>query len=83
MARKLPDMSDRQVLQCLLSGDWKLLRKLRVNAGPDRLRRLTQMRWIELREHDGKLQIRITPLGLEMFKAKLPEGYLTRHVRRR
>lgn len=72
IVQKLPDMNDRQVMQALLSGKWKMVHVLGIALGPARLARLLRVRWIELREHNGKQQIRLTPLGLEAFRAKLP-----------
>lgn len=82
MVQNYPDMTDRQVMQRLLLGEWKLVLTLGASIGPDRLTRLTSRGWIELRVFDGKQQIRITPQGLEAFKTKLPEYYVTKRNKR-
>jgi hypothetical protein len=66
----LPNIRDRQVLQRLLSGEWKNIFRLDTLVGALQLKRLLALGWIEHREHDGKPQIRITAEGLSAFKAR-------------
>jgi hypothetical protein len=73
MTGELPKMRDREVMQRLTSGQWKPVWQLAVPAG-DRLRaRLVRLGWIERREQDGRVQVRITPKGLEVLKMPLPD----------
>jgi DNA-binding PadR family transcriptional regulator len=73
MMSQLPKMRDRQVMQRLELGKWKLIWQLAVPAGERLLARLVDLGWIERREQDGRLQIRITPKGLEVLKVRLPD----------
>ena len=66
-------MRDRQVMQHLTSGHWKPVWQLAVPAGARLLDRLVGFGWIERRHLDGRIQIRITPFGVEALKKPLPE----------
>jgi hypothetical protein len=66
----LPNIRDRQVLQRLLSGEWKNIFRLDILVGALQLKRLVALGWVEQREQDGKPQIRITSEGLSAFKAR-------------
>jgi DNA-binding PadR family transcriptional regulator len=72
MTSELPKMRDRQVMQYLTSGQWKPIWQLKVSAGERLLDRMVGFGWIERREQDGRLQIRITPQGLEALRTPLP-----------
>lgn len=74
MTGQLPKMRDRQVMQHLTSGQWKPVWQLAVPAGERLLDRLVGFGWIERRQQDGRIQIRITPFGIEALKKPLP-GY--------
>ena len=54
----------RQLMQYLRSGDWKLVAKLPVSASPDTLNRITQYGWIERRSGGPRSEIKLTPEGL-------------------
>jgi len=45
----LPNMIHRQIMQRLLSGEWKLLSRLGVMAGDGLLKRMNSLGWIERR----------------------------------
>ena len=74
MAAVLPNMTHRQILQRLLSGEWKTLTQLGVMAGDGLLERLNNRGWIELREVGRTREIKITPAGIEALRARIPEG---------
>jgi len=68
VTKVLPNICDRQVLQRLLSGEWKNLFRLDISVGHLQLKRLVTLGWVEQRENDGKPQIRITADGVSAFK---------------
>ena len=72
MTGELPKMRDRQVMQHLKGGAWKPIWQLGAPAGDRLLNRLVGFGWIERRQQDGRIQIRLTPQGLEALKAPLP-----------
>jgi hypothetical protein len=73
MITVLRNTRDRQVMQRLTSGEWKMIHRLDAEIGDRLLSRLIGFGWVEQRRQDGKLQIRISPFGREALKAKLPE----------
>ena len=73
MAAVLPNMTHRQVLQRLLSGEWKTLTQLGVMAGDGLLERLSNHGWIERRVIGRTREIKITPAGIEALRARIPK----------
>ena len=54
----------RQLMQYLRSGDWKLVATLPVVASAGTLNRLTDYGWIERRGGGPQAEIKLTPAGL-------------------
>lgn len=54
----------RQLMQYLRSGDWKLVAKLPVSASPVMLNRIADYGWIERRGGGSRSEIKLTPAGL-------------------
>jgi hypothetical protein len=77
MAAVLPNMTHRQVLQRLLSGEWKTLTQLGVMAGDGLLERLKKHGWIERRVVGRTHEIKITPAGVEALRARIPNNPLS------
>jgi hypothetical protein len=63
------DSRQRQVLDCLRSGDWKSRDRLPVPVGDRMLQRLLEFRWIEKRGDAASTEIRITEDGLFALKS--------------
>ncbi len=65
----LPNVRDRQILQRLLSGEWKSIFRLDTQVGILQLKRLRELGWIEQRQQEEQSsQIRITSAGVTAFK---------------
>jgi len=58
----------RQVLDCLRSGDWEIVTKLPVAASPRALKRLTDYGWIERRGGGPRSEIKLTATGLAALR---------------
>ena len=74
MTALLPNMIHRQILQRLLSGEWKTLIQLGVMAGEGLLERLHKHGWIERRALGRYPEIRITSAGIEAMRARIPNS---------
>jgi len=62
---KLPNMSQRTVLQCLNLDDWKIVDHLPVPVGERMLSRINGSGWIDVRGEKQHTAIRLTPAGLK------------------
>ena len=63
---KVPNMSQRAVMQCLSLEDWKIVAHLPIPAGELTLKRIRDYGWIESRGEKQHAAVRLTP---EDFKA--------------
>ena len=75
MTDKSPEPSvtsvQRQLMQYLGSGDWKILTKIPVFASRTTLNRITQNGWIERRGGGPRSEIKLTPAGLAALQARI------------
>ena len=53
----------RQLMQYLRSGNWKIAAKLPVAASPGTLDRLAEYGWIDRRDQGTQVEIKLTPVG--------------------
>jgi hypothetical protein len=65
-----PDMNQRQVMQTLLGGGWKLLDG-RVPYSVQGIKTMLDKGWIEQRNDGEKPTFRITAAGIAAFRARL------------
>ena len=72
MSTILPNMTHRQVLQRMPSGEWKTLIRLGVAVGEGLLVRMARHGWIEQRGVGRSQEIKITPAGIEAMRARIP-----------
>jgi hypothetical protein len=72
MTAILPNMLHRQILQRMLSGEWKTLIQLGVAVGEGLLVRMIKHGWIEQRGIGKSHEIKITPAGFEAMRARIP-----------
>ena len=72
MTTILPNMIHRQLLQRMLSGEWKTLNQLDIAAGEGLLVRMTNHGWIERQGNGRDHKLKITPTGIEAMKAPIP-----------
>jgi hypothetical protein len=63
------DSRQRQILDCLRSGDWKIRDRLPVPVGDRMLERLLDFCWIEKRGDEASTEIRITEDGMIALKS--------------
>ncbi len=70
---QFPNMCQRSVLQCLSLADWKKASRLPALAGPVAIDRLKKNGWIELRGEKDNVELRLTALGHELMRTKLPD----------
>jgi hypothetical protein len=63
--------SQRQVMQYLRSGDWKIVAKLPIAATAGALSRLADYGWIERRGGGLRSEIKLTPAGLAALQAPI------------
>ena len=68
----LPHNKERHALQALLSGDWKPAMSLYPTAAPT-LEKMVSKGWIE-RRVTTRFEYKITDLGREAFRQRLPMG---------
>jgi hypothetical protein len=63
--------SERQVMQCLRSGDWNIVAKLPVSATVGTLNRLNGYGWIKRRGGGPRSEIKLIPAGLAALQAPI------------
>ena len=61
----------RQLMQYLRSGDWKIVTKIPVSASPTTLNRIGSYGWIERRGGGPRSEIKLTPAGLVALQARI------------
>lgn len=78
MTSILPNMIHRQIMQRLLSGDWKTLTQLGVMAGEGLLDSMAKHGWIERRSVGRHPEIKITSAGIDAMRAPIPNRSASR-----
>lgn len=71
IARPTVKAGQRQLMQYLRAGDWKVVAKLPVVASEHMVEQLTHFGWIELRGDGAKAEIKLTPIGLSALQARI------------
>lgn len=61
----------RQLMQYLRSGDWKIVTKIPVSASPTTLSRIDSYGWIERRGGGPRSEIKLTAAGLVALQARI------------
>jgi hypothetical protein len=61
----------RQLMQYLRSGDWKIVASLPVVASEKMLKQITDYGWIERRSTGPRSEIKLTPAGLAAIQAPI------------
>ena len=61
----------RQLMQYLRQGDWKLVTTIPVSASPTTLSRISGYGWIERRGGGPRAEIKLTPAGLVALQARI------------
>jgi len=61
----------RQLMQYLRSGNWKIVAKIPVSASPTTLDRISSYGWIERRGGGPRSEIKLTPAGLVALQARI------------
>ena len=61
----------RQLMQCLSSGDWKSVTKIPVSPSSTMLNRISSYGWIERRGAGSRAEIKLTPAGLVALQARI------------
>jgi hypothetical protein len=71
IAKPRVNSGQRQLMQYLRSGDWKIAAKLPVVASEHMLSQITNYGWIEQRGGDQRFEIKLTPAGLAALQAPI------------
>lgn len=67
-----PRANHRWIMQQLRVEEWRSVPKLGVKVGDGVLKTLVANGWIEQRGQGHTLEVKLTSVGLEAFRAKLP-----------
>ena len=68
---KVPNMSQRAVMQHLSLTEWKIASRLPIRTGEMMLSRLVLNGWIEMRGEDRHTEVRLTEAGLEKMRSRV------------
>jgi hypothetical protein len=68
---KVPNMTQRAVMQHLSLTDWKLANRLPIPAGEMMLNRIRDYGWIESRGKKHQTAVRLTPAGLKSMRSSI------------
>jgi hypothetical protein len=72
MTKAFASHRERQIMEYLRSGEWKLLRHLPVAAGQRLLKTMLGKGWIEQRGEGPACEIKITDAGSKAVRAPIP-----------
>jgi hypothetical protein len=73
MTSARPNAPQRLVLQRLSTDQWRTVAKLKVVVADGLLSRLISNGWVEQRGHGRALELKLTSVGLEALREKIPD----------
>jgi hypothetical protein len=75
MKPRLPNATQRTVLQQLRTDEWRPFAKMGIVVGDKLLERLIALGWIERRRENGLPELKLTAAGFKALTAKIPEEF--------